>query len=103
MGQLRHDASEGRFPLTRFYTLVGNVLAPEPSGRTAVVIEDDKIPDVMRSPRSAEPPSKSLEASEFISPGFIDLQIDGRAFGIDVGPDKKASEEEPHSPTIGSG
>jgi N-acetylglucosamine-6-phosphate deacetylase len=86
-----YDASEGRFSLTGPYALVGNVLAPVPLGRTAVVIEGGKIRDIMRSPRFAELPSESRELSGFICPGFIDLQING-AFGIDVGPDMKALE-----------
>ena len=75
--------------MTGPYALVGNVLAPEPLGRTAVVIEDGKILDVMRSPHSAELPSKCREVPGFVCPGFIDLQING-AFGIDVGPDTNA-------------
>jgi N-acetylglucosamine-6-phosphate deacetylase len=54
-----------------------------------VVIEDGKILDVTRSPRSAELPSECREVSGFICPGFIDLQING-AFGIDMGPVAKA-------------
>ena len=77
-------------PDWRPYTPVGNVLAPEPLGRTAV-IEDGKILDVVRSPRSAELPSECREVPGFICPGFIDLQING-AFGIDVGPDTRALE-----------
>ena len=56
-----------------------------------MVVEDGKILDVMRSPRSSELPSKCREESGFSCPGFIDLQING-AFGIDVGPDAKALE-----------
>ncbi len=48
-----------------------------------MVVEDGKILDVMRSPRSSELPSKCREESGFSCPGFIDLQING-AFGIDV-------------------
>jgi N-acetylglucosamine-6-phosphate deacetylase len=77
--------------MTEPYALVGNVLAPKLLGRTAVVIEDDKILDVVRSPRSAELPPERREVSGFICPGFIDLQING-AFGIDVGPDTKSLE-----------
>ena len=75
--------------MTEPFALVGRVLAPEPLGRTAVVIEDGKIVDVMRSPRSAELPSEFREVSGFVCPGFIDLQING-AFGIEVEPNAKA-------------
>ncbi|HEX2740703.1 MAG TPA: hypothetical protein VHM69_09660, partial [Rubrobacter sp.] len=71
------------------HALVGDVLAPEPLGRTAVIIEDGKISDVLRSPRQAELPHERREVSGFICPGFIDLQING-AFGIDVAPDPEA-------------
>ncbi len=91
VGDQSHDASKGNFPLTGPYALIGSVLAPEPLGRTAVVIEDGKILDIVRSPRSAELPSECREVSGFICPGLIDLQING-AFGIDVGPDTKALE-----------
>ena len=60
-------------------------------GRTAVVIKDGKILNVVRSPRFAELPSECREVSGFICPGFIDLQING-AFGIDVRPDAKTLE-----------
>ena len=53
-----------------------------------MVIEDGKVLDVMRSPRSAELPSA---CRGFVCPGFIELQIAG-AFGIDVGPDTRALE-----------
>ena len=56
-----------------------------------MVIEDDKILNVVRSPRSAELPPECHEVSGFICPGFIDLQING-AFGIDVSPDTKTLE-----------
>lgn len=69
--------------------LVGDVLAPEPLDRAAVVIEGGKISDLIRHPRPAELPSEHREFSGFICPGFIDLQING-AFGIDVRPDPGA-------------
>jgi N-acetylglucosamine-6-phosphate deacetylase len=56
-----------------------------------VVIEDGKILDVVRSPRSAGLPSECREVPGFICPGFIDLQING-AFGIDVGPETRDLE-----------
>jgi N-acetylglucosamine-6-phosphate deacetylase len=77
--------------MTGLYALVGSVLAPEPLGRTAVVVEDGKILDVMRSPRTAELPSECREVSGFMCPGFIDLQING-GFGIDVATETKALE-----------
>jgi N-acetylglucosamine-6-phosphate deacetylase len=73
------------------YALVGTVLAPEPLGQTAVVIEGGEILDVVRSPRFADLPAERREVRGFICPGFIDLQING-AFGIDVGPDTRALE-----------
>ena len=81
----------GGFPLSAPHAIVGNVLAPEPLGRVAVLIEGSKILDVVRSPRSGELPAERREVRGFICPGFIDLQING-AIGIDVGPDARALE-----------
>ena len=67
------------------YALIDDVLAPEPLGRTAVVMEEGKILDVLRSPRRDELPRNRREASGHIRRGFVEVQIDG-AFGVDVGP-----------------
>ena len=71
------------------YALVGDVLAPEPLGRAAVVVEGGKILEIVRSPRSADLPRELREVPGLICPGFIDLQING-AFGINVEPDAEA-------------
>ena len=73
------------------YALVGDVLVPAPVGRAAVIIEDGKISDVVRSPRRADLPREHREVSGLICPGFVDLQING-GFGADVGPDQKSLE-----------
>ena len=67
------------------YALVGDVLTPEAIGSAAVVIQDGKILDVVRSPRPDDLPRRHREVRGLICPGFIDLQING-AFGIDVEP-----------------
>src|SRR5215207_3044976 len=69
------------------YALVGEVLAPEPLGRAALILEGGRILDVVRSPRSGDLPGDRREVSGRICPGFIDLQING-AFGVDVGSDE---------------
>lgn len=71
------------------YALIGNVFAPEPLGRVAVVIENGRILEVVRSPRSGDLPRERREVPGHICPGFIDLQING-AFGVEVGPDPEA-------------
>jgi N-acetylglucosamine-6-phosphate deacetylase len=68
------------------HALVGEVLAPEPLGRAAVVVEGGKILETVRSPRSADLPRERREVPGLICPGFIDLQLNG-AFGVKVGPD----------------
>lgn len=73
--------------MTRRYALVGEVLAPEPLGRAAVVLEGAKVLDVIRDPRDGDLPGDRREVPGWICPGFIDLQING-AFGVDVGPEE---------------
>ena len=71
------------------YALLGDVLAPEPLGRAAVVVEDGKILDVLRDPLRGDLPPDLRETGGHICPGFIDLQVNG-SFGVDVGPDPDA-------------
>ncbi len=69
--------------------LLGNVLAPEPLGRAAVVCEEGRILDVVRDPRRSDLPRDVREVGGFICPGFVELQING-SFGANVGSDGEA-------------
>jgi N-acetylglucosamine-6-phosphate deacetylase len=69
--------------------LLGNVLAPEPLGRAAVVFEAGRILDVVRDPLRSDLPRDVREVEGFICPGFVELQING-SFGVNVGPDGEA-------------
>ena len=68
------------------YAIAGEVLAPEPLGRAAVVVRDGRIESIVRSPRAEDLPFEIREVGGYICPGFIDLQING-SFGVDVGPE----------------
>jgi N-acetylglucosamine-6-phosphate deacetylase len=71
------------------HALLGNVLAPEPLGRAAVVFEEGRILDVVRDPLLPDLPQDVREVDGFICPGFVELQING-SFGLNVGPDGEA-------------
>ena len=71
------------------HALLGNVLAPEPWGRAAVVFEEGRILDVVRDPLRSDLPGEVREVDGFICPGFVELQING-SFGTNVGPDPEA-------------
>ncbi len=71
------------------YALVGEILTTSGPTRAAVVVQDGKIVDLMRGPRSGDLPEEHREFAGLLCPGFIDLQING-AFGADIGPDPDA-------------
>jgi N-acetylglucosamine-6-phosphate deacetylase len=54
----------------------------------AVVVEDDRIIEVLQAPRNGALPSPIID-SAVVSPGLIDLQVNG-GFGAEVGPDPGA-------------
>jgi N-acetylglucosamine-6-phosphate deacetylase len=78
--------------VTAPYALVGEVCAPEAAGLAGIVINDGKIIDFVRSPRSKDLPLEQRAVSGTLCPGFVDLQVNG-AFGVDVGSDVAGLEK----------
>jgi N-acetylglucosamine-6-phosphate deacetylase len=64
--------------------LIGDAVLPDRLRRSAIVIREGKISEVVLEPRSRDLLREGREVSGVICPGFIDLQING-AFGIDIG------------------
>ncbi len=54
----------------------------------AVVVDNDRIVEVLRAPRTGALPSHIIDTA-VVSPGLVDLQVNG-GFGVEVGPDPGA-------------
>ena len=70
------------------YALRGRILLDGRLVDGAVVVEDGRIAEVTRTPRSGQLPAAVIDAA-IVAPGLIDLQVNG-GFGVEVGDDPAA-------------